>query len=134
VEFSQYSALITTMELDKVGTGIIERGSNPNGSYIKFGDGTLIQFGNIPPSSKTFSPSGGIYSSSQLIGFPIAFYDTNYIMPLPTPYYPGNAGFWSGQMGYGGKTINGWASLLWSYQSGTFSVGLEWTAIGRWKA
>ena len=60
---------------------IIESGSNDNGSWIKYSDGTLIQYGNVTKSIniKTKSSSSGwYYGDGYAINFPINFSDTNY--------------------------------------------------------
>ena len=60
---------------------IIESGSNDNGSWIKYSDGTLIQYGNVTKSInvKTKSGSSGwYYDDGYAINFPINFSDTNY--------------------------------------------------------
>lgn len=60
---------------------ILESGSNNNGSYIKYSDGTIIQTGiitkNINISSKS-SYSDVYYDDGYFIDFPIPFLNTNY--------------------------------------------------------
>lgn len=60
---------------------IIESGSNDNGSWIKFGDGTLIQYGSIKKnvSITTASSSGKYYYQDDInIILPTSFVDGNY--------------------------------------------------------
>lgn len=66
--------------------GIIESGSNDNGSYVKFADGTLIQCLKID-KTKYLEPEDNykevqgikIYKSAVAsVQFPISFVDTNY--------------------------------------------------------
>lgn len=60
---------------------IIESGSNDNGSWIKFGDGTLIQYGSIKKnvSITTLSNSGKYYYQDDInIILPTSFVDGNY--------------------------------------------------------
>lgn len=60
---------------------IIESGSNDNGSWIKYSDGTLIQYGNVTKSinvKNKSSASGWYYDDGYAINFPINFSDTNY--------------------------------------------------------
>lgn len=61
---------------------IIESGSNENGKYVKFPDGTLIQYlgtSTIPANSV-----------SKTITFPIAFIDTSYSVTINN-YYTNSA-------------------------------------------
>jgi len=61
----------------RVGAGIIESGSNANGSYVKFSDGTLQQWGkNTANFTKGY------------ITFPVPFIDTNYGFSCPSAVEP----------------------------------------------
>jgi hypothetical protein len=63
-----------------------ESGSNTNGNYIKYNDGTLIQWNTIAKSS--FQSSSALSTTVQginwyrsnnpSVAFPISFIDTNY--------------------------------------------------------
>lgn len=68
-------------EIKNVVNGMIESGSNNNGSWIKYSDGTLIQYGNVTKSinvKNKSSVSGWYYDDGYAINFPINFSDTNY--------------------------------------------------------
>ena len=60
--------------------GIIESGSNANGNYIKYADGTLIQYGNVTLTTSENRIAGGLtyYSTATTINFPISFKDSSY--------------------------------------------------------
>lgn len=57
---------------------IIESGSNSNGNYIKFSDGTMICTKSVIVSTKIENPWGNLFESSQLdLGnFPVSFIET----------------------------------------------------------
>jgi hypothetical protein len=60
---------------------IIESGSNDNGRWIKYSDGTLIQYGNVTKSVNIKNKSnetGWYYDDGYAVNFPINFSDTNY--------------------------------------------------------
>ncbi len=62
---------------DKI-SEIIESGSNSNGNYIKFSDGTMICTKSVIASTKIENPWGNLFESSQLdLGnFPVSFIET----------------------------------------------------------
>lgn len=64
------------LQLD--GARIIESGSNSNGSYIKWSDGTMICTKSVIVSTKIENPWGNLFESSQLdLGnFPVSFIET----------------------------------------------------------
>jgi hypothetical protein len=63
----------TLQRYARVGAGIIESGSNANGYYVKFSDGTVQQWG-------TWSVSGGSATTfSFTISYPVAFTSTPYV-------------------------------------------------------
>ena len=63
--------------------GIIESGSNANGKYIKFSDGTLICYGRAIMSFSINIAYGSVFRSDiQSISLPYSFIDTNYVVTL----------------------------------------------------
>lgn len=107
-------------------TGVVDSGSNSNGSYIKFADGTLIQQGN----TGSFTVPAGTDGSKD-VTFPINFYDINYYVTqtsLGGPYYS-----WVAESTTN-KTISGFKCNCWNNTSASAAnVGYSWIAIGRWK-
>lgn len=71
--YSTGNLLGTVSQSAGVPTGaVIERGSNANGSYVKFADGTLIC--QMQVSTSSFSASGSVYVSNTVIfTFPATF-------------------------------------------------------------
>lgn len=117
--------------------GIIDNGSNDNFKYIKFSDGTLIQYATITFSNPTWASWGSLYS-----------YDidmTSYVYPIPFISRP----TLSGNVTSGGSAGNGWIARLGSFDSscytsiGTLTIVRPTTysgpmvvniiAVGRWK-
>lgn len=108
-------------------TGVVESGSNSNGSYIKFADGTLIQQGNTGTFSVPASQSG-----VKAVILPINFYDTDYYV-VQTEL--GGGAYWSWiNVSTQNKTISGFNCSCWNNTGvSAASVGYSWIAIGRWK-
>ena len=65
--------------------GIIESGSNANGSYIKFADGTMICYG---VKNVTTPTTGSTVLAAVLL--PQSFIDTNYNISMLHDYAHGN--------------------------------------------
>ncbi|WP_322883933.1 pyocin knob domain-containing protein [Sinorhizobium medicae] len=111
---------------------IIERGSNANGEYVRFADGTQICWGtgtiNVSTTLNNHfgSSSGASVTGNALISFPAAFSNTNYsVSVFPTfrgftvlGAYSKNGANAAVRMGVSGSTAN--------------DVPYEWSAFGRW--
>ncbi|WP_322884302.1 pyocin knob domain-containing protein [Sinorhizobium medicae] len=132
----------TIVELPVVGTAsnsagfpagaIIERGSNANGEYVRFADGTQICWGtgtiNVSTALNNHfgSTSGASVTGNALISFPATFSNTNYsVSVFPTfrgftvlGAYSKNGANAAVRMGVSGSTAN--------------DVPYEWSAYGRW--
>lgn len=104
----------------------IIHGSNANGTYMKYDDGTLICHGNqfLTSNASSVSDSGMFYDPNQrIITFPTAFYSAPEVIMsgydcMTIPLTPTKT------------NINYWIYRTWSGE-GTF--GARWTAKGRWK-
>lgn len=122
-------------------TKITDSGSNANGNYIKFQDGTLIQWGQSSFSSGTYSDA-----SYKTITFPTSFYSNVYKV-IPIMFYQGgiatnyNLGvnLTPGIVNTSSCTIYRRLSYLAPDNSGQDNLyavaeDFDWVAIGRWKA
>ena len=101
---------------------IQESGSNENGNWIKFYDGTMICYGEVNASAN---------SASVTATLPNTFIDKNYVVVAMNSYANSPAIFWSG----GAITTN--AIALYPREvSGNIITNLErcrYIAIGKWK-
>lgn len=113
---------------------IIESGSNDNGSWIKFGDGTLIQYGSIKKnvSITTASSSGKYYYQDDInIILPTSFVDGNYFSNvISVSNQNGSQNVYSVRNKTQSKFDFCLSSLI-SYSSNDNTFW--WFAIGRWK-
>jgi hypothetical protein len=120
--------------LCELGAGIIESGTNSNGSWVKFSDGTMEQRGIVAKANRVFESYGGIANAPLAsIVFPATFYDVNYEVcgnGLSTL----DAAVWMGQGTDNNKTTTAYSFFLMSAVPIALMVGLEWKATGRWKA
>lgn len=104
---------------------IIETGTNANGTYTKFADGTLIVKGFIANFSASANGVTGITCT-----FPAAFVDANYsISPFASPATSGDV------YGFTYSNNKAPASILLFYRNGAtaqiISIG-SYMAVGRW--
>lgn len=120
---------------------ITDSGSNANGNYIKFQDGTLIQWGVSSFASGSYSDA-----SYKTISFPTSFYDSTYKV-FPTMVYQGTVAtnynlcvhLTPGIVNASSCTIYRRLSYLAPDNSGQDNLyavaeDFHWFAIGRWKA
>ena len=102
-------------------------GSNANGNYVKFPDGTLIQEGSASQQT-SFVASGSIYQSAtgQKFTFPIAFISN----PLPFGEALGATAIWCGTRVV--STTN-FEIVDFQASSANSNISRQWIAIGKWK-
>ena len=113
---------------------IVESGSNSNGSWIKYADGTMIVNQSISYSNLSCnSPWGALYSTGGLTipNFPVSFIE------LPTVTYSWSVNeynCWISTHDGQKKTVNNACGVqLVRPTTGTISGTLDIIAIGRWK-
>lgn len=134
--------LRTAAKADVVGTvsqsggvptgAIIERGSNSNGEYTKFADGTLICCFTKSVESITSTPSGGTtnlyFSTESVFTFPATFVGTR---PAVAPSAPLSIGGTSSWPSVRGSSLTGTSlALISNVQNAAAYLG--YTAVGRW--
>jgi hypothetical protein len=125
-QFHQGSLLGTVSQSGGVPTGkVIERGSNANGEYVRFADGTQICTA-IAAGVDAATAAGPIYMHSNLLTwtFPASF--------LSAPVVAGGGGNAARWLGINAPSVGNVQYRVFSYaSSGTLSMpGL--TATGRW--
>ncbi len=116
-------------------SAIVESGSNVNGNWIKYSDGTMTQWGigtwtgsitanTIAETTVTF-----YHSSTQVHSLPSNFINNSYVVVFnsgqgsyPSTYYTHS------------YTTASFNYYLWSLHPGDqLSNGIKWIAMGRWK-
>lgn len=126
--YSRDSILGTVSQSDGIPTGaIIERGSNANGEYVRYADGTQICWGVSFMTTDTAYGTTGLYYSvyPALTTLPASFVDASYRITAAatsTNILPGGAVPDSGSA----FRITG------MYSANASVIGVHWMAIGRW--
>ena len=113
-----------------VGTSpIVESGSNANGSYVKFADGTMICHGKTADATTSNAAGAVFYNGSGFtVTFPVAFYAA----PTVFASAESSAGIVIGARITSVGTAGAMLFLIGSIA--TNSGHLTWIGIGRWKA
>jgi hypothetical protein len=126
------SAVGTVSESSGTPTGdVVERGSNSNGEYVKFADGTLIcTFKDDSVASFAISGSyGSLYQGLRNFTLPATYIDTNYAVSCRVQYSTGAS--WS--QGYANSTtvvtLQAWDVVS---RDGTATTRVAYLTIGRW--
>ena len=112
----------------EAGAGIVESGSNSNGSYIQFADGTMECWGSSSPSTAMTTAIAGWYWGSGTITYPVAF------IALTPGIIEGAAGsriILGAPTGTYSATSFGFYAL--DNVSETSTPLIIWRAVGRWK-
>ena len=109
---------------------IVESGTNANGTYVKFNDGTMIQYGRCANTHSIDTSYGSVYIGDlQIITLPSAFVDTNYKIML-TAIAPMNSAYVVDD----NKTTTQVYYFPVSYLSRTSrELSINFVAIGKWK-
>lgn len=110
--------------------GEIGKGTNANGTYIKFPDGTMICYGRVTLNSLNMQSAwGSLFISAKLpTTFPAIFL-TAPVVSVTMENLTGDGAIWmneSSDVGsFNGRFVRG-AAL-------TFTGTMGWMAVGRWK-
>ncbi len=111
--------------------GVTEKGTNANGTYVKFSDGTMICHGRVSISSLAITgPWGSSYLSPALsVTFPATFVEAPPAITANMENTTGDIATWYNVLA---STIS-FDGYFGSAVSRTFACTLSWMAIGRWK-
>lgn len=126
--YSDSSGILCVSEWQEAGSGIVERGENSNGSYIKFSDGTMICWADKSESvaCTTSSAYGGYYRTSSSNTFPAEFVAA----PKIVPYVNSNL---FGITMYSKSATAATFTLRTIPSSADTTRGYGYIAVGRWK-
>ena len=126
IKFKDYTYLYGT---------IIEKGSNTNGYYIKYSDGTLIQWNHLSVTDQAINTQYGgtaLYFGIRTITYPIPFYETASISFLCCQFKWGTSGSWGNTYSYANTEADIIGYDYYPRATGT-NCDISWIAIGRWK-
>ena len=123
-----------------VGTApVVESGSNANGSYIKFADGTMICTGRKNFANVTITTAWGSVFSSGVFNLSFDDFPVAFISAPQVTWTPGlsasSSDYWiMSQNTFQATATNPGRCQLLRGTSNTINLSLAYTAIGRWKA
>lgn len=120
---------VTPINEENLNNISFEYGSNGNGKYFKYGDGTLICFGTVQKTLDITTGYQGVYFVSfGDTNFPQTFISTpivNITVMQPNALISCNLS---------SKTTSRFGTYIWKNVSGEgVAVTLDYIAIGRWK-
>lgn len=112
--------------------GVVESGSNTNGNWVKFSDGTMICWHAITVTNQAINTSytSGHYTGNRTLTFPQTFIDVP--VPLLSKFRWGTSASWVPFANCTESTIQIYAMDTVSRATGT-SVYISYAVIGRWK-
>lgn len=134
IDFLQGKAQIdATTGMYKVGNvNLLESGSNTNGNYIKFSDGTMIEWNTFDDNTFVIgSGYGSLYQGVKTYTFPVAFIEVPTCVQCSRAKW-GSGASWGTVDGFTKTTITVRAIDVLSRASGT-NTHISWFAIGKWK-
>lgn len=109
----------------------IQSGSNSNGYYIKYADGTMIQYGGVNVTVENPRQQGGLtyYSGSKIIDFPQNFINNNY--QTFTNIIMANMNYFA--QSYAANISKSQVTISFATTGSNETRNIQWFAIGRWK-
>jgi hypothetical protein len=110
--------------------GIVDSGSNANGSYVKYADGTMECWGISPNAVAVNTAAGGVFHSASAVVFQFAVAFAN--VPSIVPSTITSSGFYSWAAFEGGASPSSFGCRAVS-PSNNASAYLCYIARGRWK-
>lgn len=135
----EYNGTSVPAGYEKVSDGnIVESGSNDNGNWIKYNDGTMICTNRyfIQTGGNTTTQSGALYVSSEIQGksFPVSF------TSRPEIFFNFENATWGDKniisiktIGYPTSSVAPSIQLVSTISSTNTAINFEYLAIGKWK-
>ena len=110
--------------------GVVESGSNDNGYWVKYSDGTMECYGTKSYESTAFAATGNVYYRDLSgVTFPVPFKENEIIVPTCSMAM-GNVGAIT-PISVSNTGISGFSVL--SASSSARGITVYWRAIGKWK-
>lgn len=109
---------------------VVDSGTNGNGHFVKFGDGTMIVRGTKESTSGFTVQEGSIWRTDNFpVTFPESFIDTNYSVTIDAQ--GGQTYSWAGKGS--GQATNFFNAVGFRGNKSSDKVVVSYIAIGRWK-
>lgn len=134
--WAEYKDRVDFKDITIQGAKIIESGSNANGSYIKYENGSMITSQTVEGSTNISKAWGSLYVSEdiKLPNFPVSFIENP--TTVVSPQTQSGTQFMlvgSGGSGNGNETFGGHYALVRPNSRTGVAYVLEVIAIGKWK-
>lgn len=114
------------------GSPIVDSGSNANGYYVKFYDGTMIQYFNDEVTDQAINNAyGSLFQGSRTWTYPVEFYDNNVAVHCGQ-FQWGTSASWGTVVSADKTSANLRGIDAFSRATGT-AVKIQAIAIGKWK-
>lgn len=109
--------------------GITESGSNANGNYIKYDDGTMICYNRVSQTKNIdIAYEGAYFGSIERVNFPQTFID----IPSVTVTMEQSSSLLT--FNFSGVSATSFGGYMWKQQTkSNVSVYIHYIAIGKWK-
>lgn len=124
------SPKVNTPDLELNSVNVVERGSNANGEYVRFADGTQICTRAKVSVAQPTTASGGVFVGNAQTSFTFAASFTTF--PAVTAFVDGGLSNVGLIMGTDGSSSSGFAVLPWRPTSFAANPTISYIAIGRW--
>ena len=113
---------------------VIERGSNANGEYVKFADGTMICTGKITSSTVWNNTDYGFrYSDQSVVSLPATYNKAPTVVVTPGDASVGGRSAWVTYVGTTVSSVNGFRLASTSGATDTDQRSFRYATIGSWK-
>ena len=113
---------------------VVASGSNSNGKYIKFYDGTMIQWNYMEVTDQAINGAyGNLYDGTRVITYPVAFVGDTPVLSCPM-FKWGTSASWGSTSDNSTPLTKGTLKGLDAYSRPTGTIcRISWFAIGKWK-
>jgi len=117
-----------------VGSGIVELGTNSNGTYVKWGNGLMVQFSNSTVTMTNNTSAANVFGTTS----GTSYYLTSGTLSFPATWVTGGPKFIRGNSPIGSFAVTGIALTSTTFQLGIWlgngsSQQAQWFAIGMYK-
>ena len=126
---SLFGGTWTDITATSLPTQVYDSGSNANGLWIRYTDGTMMQYGQTSVSVTT-TALGPVFRALTTISLALSFVNTSFSLSF---FVDGNTiSAWGGS--YDQVTTSSVRAFVYAATAGTATVTIYWQAIGKWSS
>jgi len=122
----------TNLNIKEYVDGVVESGSNTNGYYVKYVDGTMIQYGLVSVTTSTNAYNTGFthYGIETSVNLPLSFNDNNFVV---TANCNGPIAYVTILNVNKDTSYNDRFNIRMISSQSNYTRDILWQAIGKWK-